>query len=95
MTAAAILPIIFTSVLIILAIVLIVVGVQLFLTLSDLRGTVKRVNTYLDELDDKIETLTYPWRVISGFLAGFGSGTKAMSSFSSWLKGDSGSNAKK
>jgi hypothetical protein len=95
MTVTEILPVIWTIVLIVLGLVLIVVGVQLFITLGSLRGTIKRVNGYLDEVDEKIEMLTYPLRIISSFLTGFGSGTKAMSSFSSWLKGDTESGAKK
>ena len=92
---AQVLPIIFIVVLIILAIVLAIVGVQLFLTLSELKQTIRRVNYYLDSIDEKIDLFTYPFRIISSFISGFGSGTKAVNSFSNWLKGNSESKSDK
>ena len=94
MTGSEVLPIVFIVVLIVLAIVLSVVGVQLFLTLNELKATLRRVNYYLDSLEEKVDALTYPFRMISSFLTGFSSGGKAMDGFSRWLKKDNSSEKK-
>lgn len=88
MTGAEVLPIVFIIVLVVLAIVLSVVGVQLFLTLNELKATLRRVNYYLDSLEEKIDTITYPFRVVTSFISGFSSGGKAADSFSKWLRKD-------
>lgn len=85
MTFAEVLPIIFTVVLIVLGIILSVVGVQLFLALSEFRLTVKRVNCYLDTFDERLEALLKPLRLLGSFFSGFSSGSRALDNFSSWL----------
>ena len=88
MNGSEVLSIVFIIVLVVLAVVLAVVGVQLFLTLNELKATLRRVNYYLDSLEEKLDAVTYPFRVISSFVAGFGSGGKAMEGFSRWLQKD-------
>lgn len=85
MTFAEVLPIIFTIVLIVLGIILSIVGVQLFLALSEFRLTMKRVNCYLDTFDEKLEALLKPLRLLGSFFSGFSSGSRALDNFSSWL----------
>ena len=86
MTFAEVLPIIFTIVLVILAIILSVVGVQLFLTLTDLRKVIKRANCYLDMVEEKVESVLRPVRMMGSFFSGFSSGSRALDSFATWLR---------
>lgn len=86
MPAADILTFVFIIVLVILAVMLVLVGIQLFFTLNELKLTLRRVNYYLDSLEEKIDTITYPFRIISSFMSGFGSGSRAADSFASFLK---------
>ena len=88
MIGSEVLTIVFVIVLTVLAVVLAVVGVQLFLTLNELKSTLRRVNYYLDSLEEKVDALTYPFRMISSFMTGFSSGGKAIDGFSRWLKKD-------
>jgi len=89
MIAPEILTVVFIIVLVVLAVLMVVVGMQLFFTLNELKMTLRRVNYYLDSLEEKIDTITYPFRIISSFLNGFGSGSRAAEGFASFLKKDS------
>jgi ATP-dependent DNA helicase RecQ len=57
-----VLPFILGSVAIIITLVLVVVGVQVFLVMKELRDTLSRVNTSLDVVEEKVSALASPFR---------------------------------
>ncbi len=52
-----------------LTILLIVLGVQIFLILKDLRGTVRRTNRVLDHVDSLTENISEPITLLSGIFS--------------------------
>lgn len=79
------LPIILTSVLIVLALVLTIVGVQLFMTLMEFRRTLKRVNESVDMIETRLISLTAPFQSLGGAVAGMKTGFKVFELFVHWL----------
>jgi hypothetical protein len=80
-----ILPIVLVVVLIILTIVLSVVGVQIVITLVEVRKTLVRVNSVVDEWEGKLEALTSPLKNFGGLVSGLQTGFKMFESFVGWL----------
>lgn len=76
------LPIILTSTLVVLAIMLIVVGVQVFLVLIEVKKTVQRINATMDLAEAK---LIQPLQHLGGMAAGLQTGFKVFESFTTWL----------
>ncbi|MDR0463114.1 MAG: hypothetical protein LBG64_02765 [Pseudomonadales bacterium] len=85
MNPTEILPIVFIVVLLVLAIVIALVGIQLFLTLKDVRVTLKKTNKLVDNADGKLDMLVTPLNTLSDLAVGVGSGLKAFESFGHWL----------
>jgi hypothetical protein len=83
-----IVPIIFSVVLILLTVVLTVVGVQLVMVLQEIRRTLNRVNTILDEAETKMAVVLNPLQQLSGLSSGFSSGLKIFESLVGWLQRD-------
>lgn len=79
------LPIILTSVLIVLAIVLTVVGVQLFLTLMEFKKTLRKVNEAVDVVETRLVSITAPFQSLGGAVTGMRTGFKVFELFVSWL----------
>jgi hypothetical protein len=79
------LPIILTSVLIVLSIVLTVVGVQLFMTLMEFKKTLKKVNEAVDVVENRLVSITAPFQSLGGAVAGMRTGFKVFELFVSWL----------
>lgn len=88
------LSIIFSVVLVILAVVLIVVGIQIVLVLSELRRTLKKVNTAVESTEKRIDAIIAPLQSIGGAAAGLKSGLVVFESFVGWLNRNK-DNAKK
>ena len=61
-------------VIVLMTILLIVLGIQVFLILSEFRGTVKRLNKVLDHADEITKSFSQPINMIAGL---FGSGSIA------------------
>lgn len=55
-------------VIILLAVLFVVLGIQVFLILGDLRKTIKKTNKILDEVDQLTESVSEPISFISGIL---------------------------
>ena len=86
MSPAEIMPIVLIGVMLVVAIVLIAVGIQLFLLLKDARTTVQSINNLVNNVDQKIDLLINPIRTLGSLASGMASGMKAFDSFSLWLK---------
>lgn len=79
------LPIILTSVLIMLSLVLTVVGVQLFMTLIEFKRTLKRFNEAIDLVETRLYSITAPFQSLGGAVSGMRTGFKVFELFVSWL----------
>ena len=86
MSPDQILPLVLIAVMLVLAVVLIAVGIQLFLLLKDTRATVRSVNDLVNNVDQKIDLLINPIRTLGSLATGVASGMKAFDTFSLWLK---------
>jgi hypothetical protein len=82
------LPIVLIIVLVILTIVLLVVGVQIVMTLIEVRKTLTRVNHVIDEWETKLDSLTSPLKSFGGVVSGLQTGFKMFESFVGWLSQD-------
>ncbi|MBT4123939.1 MAG: hypothetical protein HN981_03990 [Candidatus Pacebacteria bacterium] len=80
-----ILPTVLTVVAVILTIILSVVGVQIILVLSEVKKTLNKVNTTLDEAEAKFNSLISPLQNLGGMASGFQTGVKVFESFTGWL----------
>lgn len=80
-----ILPIVFSVVLVIITVILSVVGVQMVMILSELRHTLKKVNTTLDQAEEKFNSLMSPLQNLGGMAAGLQTGFRVFESFTNWL----------
>jgi lipopolysaccharide export LptBFGC system permease protein LptF len=78
-------PILFAVVLVILTVVLVAVGVQLFLVLKSFRQALEKVNSALDETEEKIKAITEPLQNLAGIAAGVKTGVKVFEGFSQFL----------
>ena len=79
------LPIVLTSVAIILTIILSVVGIQIILVLAEVKKTLNKVNTTLDEAEAKINALMSPLQNLGGLASGLQTGIKVFESFTGWI----------
>jgi len=70
-----VIQIVLLSVIVLLSLVLITLGVQVFFILKDLRQTVKKTNKVLDNVEVITESISEPVSSISSFIGG----TKALS----------------
>ena len=86
MNPEQVLPIVLISVMIVVAVILIMVGVQLFLLLKDTRATVKSVDNLVKNADDKLTMIISPIRTLGSLATGVAGGMKAFESFSTCLK---------
>lgn len=81
-----ILPIVFSVVLLILAIVLSVVGVQMVLVLMELKRTLRRVNQSIDMVETKFASIVTPLQNLGGMASGMSTGFKVFEAFVGWLQ---------
>lgn len=81
-------PTIFAVALVVLTIVLAVVGVQMVLVLSELKRTIKKINSALAAADEKISAVIAPLQKISSVASGLGAGMKVFEAFVGWLQRD-------
>lgn len=75
------LPIVFSVVLVVLTIVLSVVGVQVILTLSELRRTLRKVNDTIDDVDRRIDMVVTPLQSIASVSNAVKAGSKFLEVF--------------
>jgi len=80
-----VLPVVLTSVLVVLAIILAVVGVQVILVLSEVQKTLRRVNHTIDSAEQRLSTLVTPLQNLGGMAAGLQTGFKVFEAFTGWL----------
>jgi hypothetical protein len=85
MNPTEILPIVFIVVLLALAVVIVMVGVQLFLTLKTVRQTLKDTDELVKNVDKKVGMLQVPLSTLSNLALGLSSGLRAFESFGGWL----------
>lgn len=83
-----VLPIVLSSVVIVLAIILSVVGVQLMLVLMEVRRTLKKVNEAVDLAEMKLNAVVSPLQNLGGLASGLGAGFKVFEAFVGWLQRD-------
>lgn len=86
MSPEQILPIVLIALMIVVAVVLIMVGIQLFLLLKETRNTVVSIDNLVKNTDDKLNMLVNPIRTLASLASGVAGGMKAFESFSVWLK---------
>ncbi|HCR81529.1 MAG: hypothetical protein UY13_C0002G0015 [Candidatus Pacebacteria bacterium GW2011_GWB1_47_8] len=79
------LPIVLVIVAVILTIILSVVGVQIILVLTEVKRTLQKINTTLDEAQAKINTIVAPLQNLGGLATGIQTGIKVFESFTGWL----------
>ncbi|MBU0974769.1 hypothetical protein KKD03_03660 [Patescibacteria group bacterium] len=80
-----ILPIVFAVVLVVLTIVLSVVGVQVIMVLIEIKRTLRKVNTTLEVVEDKMHAITSPFQNLGGALSGIKTGMQFFEAFTAWL----------
>jgi len=80
-----VLPIVFSVVLVILAIVLSVVGFQIIMVLIEVKRTLKKVNDTLDMAENKFNAVVQPLQNLGGMASGLNTGFKVFESFVGWL----------
>lgn len=81
--------ILFSVVLVALAVVLTVVGIQLVLVLVEARRTLKRINETLETVEAKVSSFTQPLMALGGAVTGLRSGMKVFELFVQWLNRNS------
>lgn len=81
----SILPTVLAVVAIVLTIILSVVGVQIIMVLAEVKKTLNKVNTTLDEAEAKINSLISPLQNLGGLANGLQTGVKVFESFTGWL----------
>jgi hypothetical protein len=82
------LPTIFAVVLIIITIVLTVVGVQLVLVLMELKKTINKVNTAIDNVESRFNSVIVPLQNLGGAASGLRTGMRVFETFVGWLNRD-------
>ncbi|PIY80544.1 MAG: hypothetical protein COY80_02155 [Candidatus Pacebacteria bacterium CG_4_10_14_0_8_um_filter_42_14] len=78
-------PTVFAVVLVILAIVLSVVGVQMVLVLAELKRTLQKVNNAVETAETKISGLMQPLQQLGGAVSGVKTGLKVFEAFVGWI----------
>ena len=86
MSPEQILPIVLIALMVVVAVVLIMVGIQLFLLLKETRQTITSVDNLVKNTDEKLNLLINPIRTLASLASGVAGGMKAFDSFSVWLK---------
>jgi uncharacterized membrane protein len=81
-----ILPIVFSVVVIILAIILSVVGVQFIFILLEVKKTLHKLNTTIDMAEVKLNAVLQPFQNFGGLASGLGTGFRVFETFVSWLQ---------
>ncbi len=81
----AALPIIFAIVLVLLAIIVGVVGIQLLLVLIEVRKTLSRINSTIDVAETQLRALQVPISNISNTFSGLKAGYRVFESFLGFL----------
>lgn len=81
----ATLPIIFAIVLVLLAIIVGVVGIQLLLVLIEVRKTLSRINSTIDVAETQLRALQVPISNISNTFSGLKAGYRVFESFLGFL----------
>ncbi|MBP9819354.1 hypothetical protein KBC79_01310 [Candidatus Woesebacteria bacterium] len=79
------LQIIFSVVLVCLAVVLSVVGIQLVLVLIEARRTIRRFNQTLDTVEAKLSSFAQPLMALGGAVSGLKTGMRIFELFVQWL----------
>ncbi|MEA2056979.1 MAG: hypothetical protein U9O78_04745 [Patescibacteria group bacterium] len=80
-----VLPIVFTSSLIILTVILTVVGIQLVLVLAQFRKTLKTINRTASDVELKVGRLVDSMQSLGGIASGVKTGVQVFETFASWL----------
>lgn len=80
-----VLPVVLTSVLIVLAIILAVVGVQVVLVLHEVQRTLRKVNSTIDLAEARINNIVQPLQNLGGMASGLQTGFKVFEAFVGWL----------
>jgi ABC-type bacteriocin/lantibiotic exporter with double-glycine peptidase domain len=70
---------------VVLTIVLTAVGVYLILTLSELRSTLKKINTVMDGAEHKFAAIIQPLQNLGGIAAGVRTGIQVFETFVQWM----------
>lgn len=81
-----ILPIVFSVVVIVLAIILSVVGIQFIFILFEVRRTLLKLNQTIDLAETKINAVLQPFQSFGGLSSGLSTGFKVFETFVSWLQ---------
>ena len=79
------LPTVLAVVAIILTVILSIVGIQIILVLNEVKRTLQKVNTTLDEAQEKINAIVSPLQNLGGLATGIQTGIKVFESFTGWL----------
>ncbi len=86
MSPEQVLPIVLIGVMVVVAMVLVAVGVQLFLLLKDTRRVMQSVDHVVVNVDEKLDLVVNPVRTLGSLASGVAGGMKAFDAFSAWLK---------
>jgi hypothetical protein len=81
-----ILPIVFSVVVIVLAIILSVVGIQFIFILMEVKRTLAKLNQTIDLAEAKINAIVQPFQNFGGLSSGLSTGFKVFETFVSWLQ---------
>jgi len=82
------LPIVLIIVLVLLTVVLLVVGIQIVLTLVEVRKTLTRANGLITDIEQKIDDIAHPLKNLGGVVGGLQTGFKLFEGFVGWLSHD-------
>ncbi len=80
--------IIFSTVLVIITVVLAVVGIQIVFVLNEIRKTVTRFNAFIDSAEQRLEDVAQPLRQLGGMASGVRSGLRVFDTFVQYLHRD-------
>jgi predicted PurR-regulated permease PerM len=85
MTPDQILPIALIVVMLVVAITLVLVGIQLFFLLKETRTMVKSLDELARNSNHKLDQLINPIRTLGSLASGMAGGVKVFEAFSQWL----------
>ena len=86
MSPNQVLPVVLIAVMLLVAIVLIVVGIQLFLLLKETRVVMKNIDVLVKNGNSKLDYVVSPIRTLGNLASEVAGGMKAFEAFSVWLK---------
>ncbi len=78
-------PLIISVTLVVLTLVLTVVGVQLFMVLTEVKKTFIKLNGAIDTAEMKLNALASPLQNLGGMATGLKTGIKVFETFVGWL----------